>query len=445
MKPHRATVFGSLITLLAACSFMPSTQAPSLGSQPRVPIHLASDTPTPAPGQSVKRETFPSRVTTTPLKQADPDAVAAVEEAVKEVAQSTGGQPGSSSGSSGVGSWGSSSTSTENPPGFHILSFQVSAGPQQIQIPATGSFRLEVQVGEKFAILDGDARDGLAQLQLPAGQLDTLLKLETTGQARLKLEDRLYAVSDEVQTSEWQHVGLRPLPVPANWYEPEGKLVLYFTTQQVEAFQISWVSKTAQAALPPGIKEIGSEGGVVELPGVASLNIPAGALSQPTVIRMRQQMEAASHQLYCPNPYIPDECFDGWVFASPIVRIDPLELELHHPVQLDLPIYEFFERYAPIGIESRAIGNPFRPPVWGGMEYLTINPDIKKLSDKNRHNIPIWIKRFGYIVRQKNYTPSVEKFLTPFQIQQSQLGPCQQGESYQDKITEHFYILDDVC
>lgn len=407
-----------ILLLLGAC-LPPTAQATvfdAFWTQARVQLAADQQNTTPQP----QTERFPSRVTTTLLEHPAPETVATAEKALQELReQNTPLSDTRPAGDGASGSAGVSGSSTSQP-GFHVLSFSAAGGSQQIHIPASGSFRLTVQEGEQFSILDSDARDGAAQVQLPAGHYDTLLKLSNGG--TLQLEDRLYHVKDTLQGNAWQRLGLRPLPVPAAWYEPDGQFVLRFTTSQVQVFQLSWQQHNTPAEPPPGLAEIGPAGGTLVLPGVATLEIPAGALSQPTVVRLRQQMAAASQRVYCPNPYIPDECYDGWVFAAPIVRIDPLELDLSQPAKLDLPIYAFFEKYPPVSIEHRGISDPFASFGWSYAPYFSRRQDIQSLSDIKSHDLPMWVKRFSYITKHINYYPSMDEFVLPFQM-----PSCQQA------------------
>ncbi|MGE3724272.1 MAG: hypothetical protein AB7I41_01880 [Candidatus Sericytochromatia bacterium] len=266
------------------------------------------------------------------------------------------------------------------------------------------------------------------------------------------MSDDLYYVKDTLSSKQgklldlnrWFLLGVRPLPVPSDWYNPDGqKLVLKFKTDTVKEFQMAWWTTNQQAAYPPGIKQIGSAGGTVELPGVAKLDLPAGALSAPTVVVMRQQKEVASRKKYCPNPHDPQDCALGWVFAAPIVKIEPLGLKLNQPAKLNLPIYDYFKRYDPLSQQDVATANILEPFSWVYFPYLAKRTDVRKFSDITHHNFPLWIQEFAYFSKQQHYTPSVDQFFESESFKIQSYNPtCQKKGTFQREITEHFYISD---
>jgi hypothetical protein len=174
----------------------------------------------------------------------------------------------------------------------------------QVKTPSTGSFQLELTEGPVFKIVDQDATDGSALIQMPAATLNTWLKLsQNWGQnSSLEIEDPFYYLKDTVGAQKQNgigdqrsfRIGLRPLPVPEEWQSPYGKdFVFNFTTRDASSFQMIWVRNNEKPARPPfGIKEIGPEGGTVELPGVGKIEIPAGALSEKQIISLKQVMNA---------------------------------------------------------------------------------------------------------------------------------------------------------
>lgn len=85
-------------------------------------------------------------------------------------------------------------------------------------------------------------------------------------------------------------MGLRILPVPTDWYGPDGQdMVLQFTAQNVQGFKVNWTPSQQQVSLPLGMAEIGKKGGFISLPGVGELDIPEDALSNKKVIILRQK------------------------------------------------------------------------------------------------------------------------------------------------------------
>jgi len=448
-KPVSAALLASF---LAACSLIPPAQQ---SSQRQIQarqnlVQTAADTGQKPP----EKVTFPSMVKTTPLDTNLPadkndQLNAALEQALAEKPAEEGFH-----------------VQNQNLPQVFILRFMAETKnlKQQVKIPENGAFQLvlEAGTGKKLEILDGDGSDGQATIRLPQHTYEALLHLQGPWQPNSSLEvnDELYYVQDTLTSKQgkpidlnrWFLLGVRPLPVPSDWYNPDGqKLVLKFKTDTVKEFQMAWWTTNQQAAYPPGIKQIGPAGGTVELPGVAKLDLPAGALSAPTVVVMRQQKEVASRKDYCPYEDDPNKCYLGWVFAAPIVKIEPLGLKLNKPAPLDLPIYKFFERYSPRSIGSVGsldINNTFS---WQYFPYLAKRPNIRKLSDITHHNIIMSLQQFAYISRQTHYLPSVEEFYQSegFKIQNAEeTAPCNIAGSQQDDSSEHFYINDNegkVC
>lgn len=170
----------------------------------------------------------------------------------------------------------------------YVLEFKSkkAKGKRQIWVPETGEFKLTLTAGPRFELLDNDARDGEARVQMPASTLKTWVHLdESRNGGTLEVSDELYYVKDtlskerkkhkrhaDTRYNTWFKLGLRPVPVPGDWHSPDGqRFVLRFKAQQVQEFQLIWQKRRESAPFPPGVAEIGPEGGKVELPGVAQL------------------------------------------------------------------------------------------------------------------------------------------------------------------------------
>ena len=126
------------------------------------------------------------------------------------------------------------------------------------------------------------------------------------------------------EESKWWSMGARSLPVPTDWQSDNGaNQVLNLTNQGVTDFVMRWVkTQGQQASFPPGIQQIGPAGGTVELPGVAEIVFPQGALAKQTIIRITQEPLA----------------YKDAVMLSPIVRLEPFDLKLAQPVQLRMKV-----------------------------------------------------------------------------------------------------------
>lgn len=352
----------------------------------------------------------------------------------------------------------------EPPKGKHFrLHLSTKASGQgkstSIRMPEQGAFELVIQSGTQFKVLDANASDGQAVVQMPASNYQALLKLHgkhtRTQKRSLQLEDTLYYLSHELQRSTqgkgsfqilsqgkakklelkplcssdpdhyrlwrvhnpnseeleyswqvegsqqsgtevappgdsvleteaengvnkllldidqkrqdsginkglycdpeeaerslWWQVGSRTLPVPSAWKSSDGeKYVLRLNNQGVTDLTFRWYKTPNQAvALPPGTAEIGPAGGTVELPGVAKLEIPAGALSQTEVVRIIEEKQAPSLLVSPPDdPQKPFISIGGpYEYFTSFIRVEPFQLDLQKPATvefLDLPVSKDF-------------------------------------------------------------------------------------------------------
>ena len=198
----------------------------------------------------------------------------------------------------------------------------------KIQIPKNGNFQLKLKVGNHYEILDNDATDGQAEIQMPASTLKTYIHLNRKRRinSTLKIEDPLYHIKDTLNTkhkrwlsrTQWSKIGLRPIPVPSEWNSAfENDFVLKFETTDVNSFHMVWLKKNKAAPYPPGINKVGPEGGMITLPGVTELQIPEGALEQEETISIQEILE--------------HEIFPSVVQLSATIKILPQNLILKKP------------------------------------------------------------------------------------------------------------------
>jgi hypothetical protein len=399
---------------------------------------------------------------------------------------------------------------------LHLSSKASNKGSNQDQnktilMPEQGSFELVVQSGPKFKVLDANASDGQAIVQLPASHYLALLKLHgqhtRTQKRSLQLEDNLYYLSHELQRaaqgkgsfqilaqnkakkleltplcssdpeqyrlwkvhnpnseeiaydwqlegseqsgqevappgdsvletesendtnklllsadnkrqdsaankghycdpeeaerSLWWQLGNRALPVPSSWKSSDGeKYVLRLKNEGVTDLTFRWYKTPNQTvALPPGTAEIGPAGGTVELPGVAKLEIPAGALATNTVVKVSQQLQAASRKWMCVNPNDPSDCHNGYVFATPIVKLEPLGLVLQQHAKLYTQLFPKFSN-RPFPDQSATL-TPDDYLSWH-FGYLGVREEITSL-DQLKPNDFILVKQFAYIAKEVSY------------------------------------------
>lgn len=182
-------------------------------------------------------------------------------------------------------------------PALFATTFKTQIHPKsinQIKIPKSGSFDLLLQEGSQFKITDKDATDGLTTIEIPSGTLKPYFHVTNQhhSSSQLDIQDPLYHVKDSLTFRHWNRwftPGKRPLPIPTDWRSPDSKnLRLKMTTKEIEHFYMLWLKTSTPAPLPPGIKEIGPEGGIIELPGVSKITIGKNAVAVPTIFTVRQ-------------------------------------------------------------------------------------------------------------------------------------------------------------
>ena len=220
---------------------------------------------------------------------------------------------------------------------------QTARGRFQVQVPENGDFNLRISEGPRFDIVDANATDGEAHIVMPAATFETVFHLQRNRRANtvLKVKDSLYNVQDELTSNKYKWIdlnrflglGKRPVPVPASWQSDNGAdLVLNFEAQNLEGFQMLWYETDEPADFPPGIAEIGSAGGVVELPGVGRLEVPAGALTSSTTLIMKEQLEVPEYMEYA----LQDA--SARTFVSSVVKLHPDNLTLQQAARLSLTL-----------------------------------------------------------------------------------------------------------
>jgi hypothetical protein len=400
---------------------------------------------------------------------------------------------------------------------FSTLPHKKPNKPKHIQVPEQGAFELTLQPGPEFKLLDANAGDGLAVVQVPADVYQGYLRLAgepaTTGPRSLEYEDPLYYVkhtlgrndneptrngsftllaqkdsklqltsrcspepeshriwqvhnptaqpvpytweikdSDQegsevappgdsyletqteesgknalvlkvngkkqdslaskrdrcapgqepaAQTSKWWNLGSRALPTPPSWNLQQNGYRLKLKNQGITDFTVRLVRRPGeQVAMPLGIKEIGPAGGTVELPGVARLEIPAGALSENKMVKLSQLLQVTSRKRLCGvNPNDPEYCENGYVFATAIVKLEPLGLALNQHAKL---YTDLFPQYANTRFPFK-VGTltPENPLSWN-FGYLGVREEITSL-DQLKPNDFMLVKTFAYIAKEVSY------------------------------------------
>lgn len=314
---------------------------------------------------------------------------------------------------------------------FSTLPHKNSNKPQHIQVPPQGPLQLTLKPGPGFALIDANGIDGQATVQFPADVYQGDLRLgdpaSSSQPLSLKYEDPLYFVDHifggadlKPNANHGWNLGSRILPVPADWHSDHGQnLVLKLSNQGLSDFTMRWVRTPGkQVAFPPGIKEIGPEGGTVELPGVAKLEVPTAAIEKKTLVKLSQIKRVPSRGTVC---YLNgDECDPGMDFASAVVKVEPFQLNLKAEAKLYIPTNK--QRLGinhPSTISYLASEN-LEPDSWDfdpyiGFDYSNKVNDINQLTDDG----PFIIKGFFYFSKQipsnikpeSGSKPYIEKFL----------------------------------
>ena len=148
-----------------------------------------------------------------------------------------------------------------------------------IQMPDVGFFEILFRQGTQYRVVDGDARDGKAVVELPEGVYHFGLEAGEGWNSRstLTFVDDLYYLRDTLRQSHpWflasrkmVSLGVKPLPVPESWRgRAGGDVVLGFEAENLDAFRLVWKTQEGVAPYPPGVGKIGVAGGRLALPGV---------------------------------------------------------------------------------------------------------------------------------------------------------------------------------
>lgn len=213
----------------------------------------------------------------------------------------------------------------------------LDSGTDKIKIPVYGEFNLIFESSNVYRISDNDASDGEARVQLPSEVLEMYINTKYTdneSNTSLKIEDKLYYLSDNLAKDKTYRLGKRLFPIPNDWHsEDKERYVLRLKNNGISKADIKFY-KSDVVDYPSGIKEIGEEGGVIELRGVGRLEIPKGSIPKKTVVVMKQELQGrepldlgSSHS---------DKRMPLADYVSPLVRIEPMGLKLKKDATLSL-------------------------------------------------------------------------------------------------------------
>lgn len=313
-----------------------------------------------------------------------------------------------------------------------------------IQVPVTGDFQLVIEaIGNELVILDNNALDGSAKVRLPAGLLEGFVQARGTPGQSMVLKDPLYHIEQELNRNpgkpDWHRIGKRQLPIPADWGNPDQALyLLNFKNQGVTNTSFRWYPSSGEPDYPVGLKWIGPEGGTVELPGVAKLVLPAGALSQKTLVRMSQELEVQEMFTYATHL---GEMRLSYDFASPVVRIEPMHLKLNQKafLYLNTNLERLGKNHAAL-LTTRCQQQKLRQ---GKINWATLSDrEAQKLSTQDYH------VNMGYTLEEFSIcSKAIKKSITPDRnFQMLSVGPENSFQT-QTETSErliHFEIFFDL-
>ncbi len=292
---------------------------------------------------------------------------------------------------------------------FNEFHMKVNGSPKNIvKIPVSGTFKIIFETGSTFQYIDSDATDGEAIIQIPSGFFDGYMRVirdihDRTGTPQITIEDSLYYIKQDIidlntngknTVDSWYHLGKRALPIFPNWYNNDGtKYILNFTNSGVKDLAFRWYNNNqTEFDYPLGIREITPSGGIVELPGVGKLDIPEGALSQTTTIVMKQELEA--YEVFPYRKTQEQKRLED--FVSPIVRIEPMGLELNKPALINLET-----DLVRVGNNHPSLINWFISSdklIWNTLELKNYSIELSK--GFNAYNYPILIYKLEFASKQ---------------------------------------------
>lgn len=303
-----------------------------------------------------------------------------------------------------------------------------------IKIPEKGKYKIIIEKGSSFAIKDDSAIDGQCVITIPEGNYEGFLSI---GEGKGTLIDNLYHVKQELNKTEvnkWYMIGKRKFPIPENWGNPEKEsYVIEIDSENIKEMKMKWY-ETKLVDYPLGMKEIGSEGGVIDIQGVGHLSIPAGAIEKPTLVKVSQELEAEEVVDLVHKEYGKIEDF-----ASPIIKIEPLGLELKKPATIYLDTdKERLGNNSPLVISWMFSKDK---KFWQDIGYIDNDMEVSQYKE----NTPSIITTFGFLSKQisSEINPNdgllsyKESLKSSFNINST--SPCNNKYTDDEPHDSHFY------
>lgn len=306
----------------------------------------------------------------------------------------------------------------------------LSGGTDKIKIPENGEFSLVFESNSSYKITDNDATDGEAKIQLPSDVLETYINTsyqENNQNSKLDFEDKLYYLKDTLTKSDdIYRIGKRLFPIPDSWHSDDGKkYILRFKNNGIKKADLRFY-QSDKVDYPSGIAEIDKSGGTVELAGVSKLEIPEGAITDKTVIVVKQELQGKDP--LTPFPPSHSEKRESYLdYISPLIRIEPMGLKLNKKATL------YFNQ---VDLKRLGNNNPCviefdfsrEQNIWYGFPMESDLPIEKWIPD-----LPGKINEFGYVAK------FMLKWISPTSNIQGE-----NANSYSKKDTEDINIKFDM-
>ncbi len=261
-------------------------------------------------------------------------------------------------------------------------------------------FEVFFRKGPVYRVSGRTNHDDKVIIQIPFDTFKVYLFFKPkTLDEKLEIEDSLYHVSDTLGKNDFfvsdQHflnLGLRTLPIPKTWKNSSGSdLRVAFRSRNVSSFKLLILREESKLPLPPpGIKEIGPDGGTLELPGVGRVEIPEGALDRKVTVRLSQKTVflkvIASVSAF---ERIPAYTYHDYVSA--IMKIEPMGQRLKKTALVYLDIDKQRVGANSPGVVDWVVFN----------EYTPLNEIVTSAYAKlpKKHSEPLKITSFSYVTR----------------------------------------------
>ncbi len=136
--------------------------------------------------------------------------------------------------------------------GFKAAKSNGKAGRFQIVYAEGLAFDLTFVSATSFEVIDGDATDGKATVQVPSGSYDVYTKANGGKNGSVAASDPLYFQAGSLASTGdrgWAHVGVRSLPF--SYSKVLGEYRLSFQASGVTGFNAALVTSGAAAQVPP--------------------------------------------------------------------------------------------------------------------------------------------------------------------------------------------------